>query len=79
MDTNHEPLGSAPNEPDADEMSLAWEWRVLAVAVAGAFPGVLFAAVLGLFLPRSCFEFGLVAGGMLGALAGGLLEADHLI
>ena len=67
--------------PDDDEAPLGWEWRVLAVAVAWALPGVVAGALAGLFLSAADLVpmwVPMAAGGVLGLLGGGLLEADHL-
>ncbi|HKB02674.1 MAG TPA: hypothetical protein VKD90_10670 [Gemmataceae bacterium] len=66
-----------PPPPDPDDHALAWEWRVMAVGVAWAIPGVVLASLLGLVFPSDFRVAGLIAGGLLGFLAGGLLEADY--
>ena len=67
--------------PDDDEAPLGWEWRVLAVALAWALPGVVAGTLAGLFLSAAhvtALWVPMLVGGVLGLLAGGLLEADHL-
>jgi hypothetical protein len=63
--------------PYEDQHALAWEWRVFAVALVWALPGLMTAALVCLAVPSeyrlSCF----VGGGLLGFAAGGLLEADY--
>jgi hypothetical protein len=74
MDNFGEPL-------DDDEAPLAWERRVLAVSLCWALPGVIGGALAGLFLSAADLMpmwVPVAAGGGLGLLAGGLLEADHL-
>ncbi|HKB06063.1 MAG TPA: hypothetical protein VKD90_27965 [Gemmataceae bacterium] len=67
----------ADGSPADDDHALAWEWRVFAVAVAWIIPGVVFGSLIGLVAPTE-FRLGcLVAGGLLGFAAGGLLEADY--
>jgi hypothetical protein len=66
--------------PDADG-PLAWEGRVLAVALTWALPGVVGGALVGLGLSAADVAASwlpMAAGGGLGLLSGGLLEADHL-
>jgi hypothetical protein len=77
-------VGESRVDGDATEQTLesafAWEWRVMAVSSVWAMPGVLFGA-----LARVCVPDGgpalwwLAGGGALGAILGGLLEADHLL
>jgi hypothetical protein len=74
MDDFGEPLGD-------DDAPLAWEWRVLAVSLCWSLPGVLAGALAGLFLSAADLVpmwVPVAAGGVLGSLGGGLLEADHL-
>jgi hypothetical protein len=66
------------DEPPAEnDHTLAWEWRVFAVALVWALPGVLFGGLLCLLLPSEYRVAGLAAGGLMGFAAGGLLEADY--
>jgi hypothetical protein len=67
-------------EPDVeeDEMPLAWEWRVFAVALVWSLPGLLLGGIISLFLPSVISGLdGLLAGGLVGAASGALLEADY--
>jgi hypothetical protein len=69
-----------PSEPDEhadeDNTPLEWEGRVFAVALVWALPGVLFGLLMALFAPIP-MSGSAVAGGLIAALAGGLMEADH--
>ncbi|MBO0700652.1 MAG: hypothetical protein J2P46_19805 [Zavarzinella sp.] len=69
------------DEPPDDEGPLAWERRVYAVALFWSVPGVVAGALAGLFLSAADLIpvwVPMAAGGGLGLLTGGLLEADHL-
>lgn len=60
------------------ESTFAWELRAMAVSVAWAPPGVLLGALVRLCLPESGPAAAwLICGGLLGAIAGGLLEAEQ--
>jgi hypothetical protein len=63
---------------DSEEGGLVWEGRVFAVAIVWILSGVLFGAIVCVFLPSEFLIGSLVSGGSLGALAGGLLEAGYL-
>jgi hypothetical protein len=65
-----------PDEDTGDDTPLAWEGRVFAVAITWAIPGVVFGLIVGLFAAIS-MTGSAVTGGLIGALAGGLLEADY--
>jgi hypothetical protein len=68
-----------PTDPAVEtfESAFAWEWRVMAVAAVWTVPGVLGGALVRLFVPEGGPDaWWLVGGGILGAVAGGLLEAD---
>jgi hypothetical protein len=69
------------DEPPDEDGPLAWEWRVFAVSLFWSLPGFLAGALAGLFLSAADLVPAWVpvaAGGGLGLLTGGLLEADHL-
>ena len=67
----------ADEAPVEDHHALAWEWRVFAVALVWSLPGLMTGALACLAVPYE-FRLGcLVAGGLLGFMAGGLLEAGH--
>lgn len=61
--------------PEPGESPFAWEFRAMAVSAALTPPGVLLGALVRLFVndggPSSAW---LICGGILGAIAGGLLE-----
>ncbi|HJZ92213.1 MAG TPA: hypothetical protein VKE40_15160 [Gemmataceae bacterium] len=67
-------VGGPPSE---DQYALAWEWRVFAVALFWILPGFMTAALVCLVVPSEYRLSCLVAGGLLGFAAGGLLEADY--
>jgi hypothetical protein len=69
------PLCDSPEEGD-DDLPLAWEGRVFAVALTWAVPGVMFGLLVALFSALSMTGSAAI-GGLAGALAGGLLEADY--
>lgn len=67
--------------PENEDGPLAWEGRVFAVALCWSLPGIVAGALSGLFLAAADLVpiwVPVTAGGGLGLLAGGLLEADHL-
>jgi len=71
-------LDRETDEPSPeDEHALAWEWRVFAVALFWALPGFMTGALACLAVPSEYRLSCLVAGGVLGFAAGGLLEADY--
>ena len=64
---------------EENESAFAWEWRVMAVSAFWIFPGVMFGALVRLFVPDGGPISLWVAGGaVLGVVVGGLLEAGHL-
>ena len=66
------------SDAEQDEGPMAWERRVFAVALAWSLPGVILGGIISLFLvPLGLSAGGLALGGIVGALAGGLLEADY--
>jgi len=65
---------------DECESPFAWEWRVIAVSAFLAMPGVIFGALVRLCLPDGGpASWWLAGGAAVGAIFGGLLEADHLL
>jgi hypothetical protein len=65
-------------ELEEDDMPLAWETRVFVVALVWSLPGLLLGAIIGSFLSSvASGPEGLLAGGLIGAAAGALLEADY--
>lgn len=76
----------ATDETDTDveqtleegESSFAWEIRVFLVSAFWILPGLLLGLLLRLVvLDGGPVMYWLAGGGMLGAIAGGMLEADH--
>jgi hypothetical protein len=60
------------------ESPFAWEWRVMLVSAVWTLPGALFGILVRLCVPDGGpAEFWLAGGSVLGAIAGGILEADH--
>jgi hypothetical protein len=60
------------------ESPFAWELRVMAVSAVWVVPGALFGVLARLCVPDSGqASWWLIGGGVLGAIAGGLLEADY--
>ena len=60
------------------ETGLPWEFRVIAVACFWGLPGLLFGGLLRLLISDGGPEsWWLVGGGILAAIAGGSLEAEH--
>ncbi len=56
----------------------AWEARVMLVSAVWTLPGALFGILVRLCVPDGGpAEFWLAGGSVLGAIAGGILEADH--
>jgi hypothetical protein len=56
----------------------AWELRVMVVSAFWTLPGILSGILVRLCVPEGGpVEWWLVGGGVLGAIAGGILEADH--
>ena len=77
-DNERQDAGDVEPEVEEDEMPLAWEWRVLAVALVWSLPGLLLGGIVSLFLPPGISGLdGLLAGGLVGAAAGALLEANY--
>jgi len=71
-------LDHEADEPPSDNQhAVAWEWRVFAVALVWMLPGIMTAALVCLSFPSEYRLSCLVAGGLLGFAAGGLLEADY--
>jgi hypothetical protein len=73
-------------EPEEDrasgegESTFAWEWRVMAVSAFWTMPGVLFGALVRLCIPDvGSASWWMAGGAILGAILGGMLEADHLL
>jgi hypothetical protein len=63
---------------EGGESPFAWEVRVMLVSAFWMLPGVLFGILLRLCVPDGGpVVFWLAGGGVLGAIAGGMLEADH--
>jgi hypothetical protein len=61
------------------ESPFAWEMRVLLVSVFWMLPGVLFGILVRLcVLDGGPVGLWLAGGGLLGAIAGGILEAGYL-
>jgi hypothetical protein len=61
------------------ESPFAWEFRVLLVSVFWMLPGFLLGILIRLcIIDGGPVEWWLFGGGMLGAIAGGILEADHI-
>jgi hypothetical protein len=60
------------------DVPLSWELRVMLIALVGLIPGLQLGCILGLLLSTSgtAFYWILAAGGLLGMIAGGTLEAD---
>lgn len=57
---------------------LEWELRVMMVSALWVLPGLLFGLLVRLCVSEGGpAEVWLVGGGILGAIAGGFLEADH--
>jgi hypothetical protein len=67
--------------PDAaeEDAPLCWEARVFLVALLGLVPGIQFGCILALCLGLiwPAYYVAMALGGLLGMIAGGLLEADH--
>jgi hypothetical protein len=60
------------------ESQFAWEMRVMLVSAVWTLPGVLFGVLVRAFVPDGGpIVFWLAGGAVLGAIAGGILEADH--
>ena len=60
------------------ESLFAWEVRVMLVSAFWMLPGVLFGILVRLCIPEGGpVLYWLAAGGILGAIAGGMLEADQ--
>ena len=60
------------------ESPFAWELRVMLVSAVWTLPGVLFGVLVRAFVPDGGpIVFWLAGGAVLGAIAGGILEADH--
>jgi hypothetical protein len=77
-DNEQQDAGDVEPEVEEDDMPLAWEGRVFAVALVWSVPGLLLGGIVGLFLPSVVSGLdGLFAGGLVGAAAGALLEADY--
>jgi hypothetical protein len=77
-DNEQQDAGDVEPEVEEDDMPLVWEGRVLAVALVWVLPGLLLGGIVGLFLPSGMSGLdGLLAGGLIGAVAGALLEADY--
>ena len=56
----------------------AWEMRVMLVSAVWTLPGALFGILVRLCVPDGGpAVFWLAGGSVLGAIAGGILEADH--
>ena len=61
------------------ESPFVWEMRVLLVSIFWMLPGFLFGILVRLCVPEGGpVVWWLAGGGLLGAIAGGILEADHL-
>jgi hypothetical protein len=60
------------------ESQFAWELRVLLVSAFWLLPGFLFGILVRLCVPEGGpVGLWLAGGGLLGAIAGGILEAGH--
>ncbi len=60
------------------ESPFAWELRVMLISAVWMLPGFILGLLVRLCVPDGGpAEFWLVGGGVFGAIAGGLLEADH--
>jgi hypothetical protein len=76
LDRNAEHAGADPNEEF--ESAFAWEWRAMAVSVVWSVPGAPGGVLARLFITGGGpAEWWLLGGAVLGAIAGGVLEADH--
>lgn len=63
-----------PQSPSAFD----WEFRVMLIAAVWTLPGGLFGLMARLALPEGGpADLWLLGGAILGAVAGGLLEAEH--
>ena len=80
MTTDSKDTTTGPESDDTDLVPpLAWEGRVLAVALVWSIPGVLLGILLALALSPFLSELTpvVVTSGVAGAVMGGLLEADY--
>jgi len=78
MSNDDDLLDREADEPSPeDQHALAWEWRVFAVALFWVLPGFMTAALVCLAVPPEYRLSCLVAGGLMGFTAGGLLEAGY--
>ncbi|HEV3436736.1 MAG TPA: hypothetical protein VG122_05215 [Gemmata sp.] len=69
---------SEANSLEEIESPFAWELRVMLISAVWMLPGFIFGLLVRLCVPDGGpAEFWLVGGGVLGAIMGGFLEADH--
>jgi|GEM_PF-3746161 len=72
--------GNGHQTGEEGESAFSWEWRVMAVSAVWAVPGTLAGALVRLCVSDGGAACWWMAGGaVLGAIFGGLLEADHLL
>jgi hypothetical protein len=73
-----ENAGAPTDSNEEFESAFAWEWRAMAVSAVWMVPGSLLGALVRLCVPEGGpAEWWLIGGGILGAIAGGMLEADY--
>jgi hypothetical protein len=72
-----EEVGTDEKWPQESESAFAWELRAMAVALFWTLPGMMLGVLIRLVIPDGGpTAWWIAVGGVLGAIVGGLLEAD---